>query len=430
MILLSPISSGNKRTTFKSLIDQVRVMKESHSLDISSVHAEIESIKDELANIAEVINGTHMGDGSAIQRTCTCIASAISIDQEEVGARIPDNGHSERDFVENVEIIKRGFYSMKVFVTDKVKDMETMIKAFEDKSAIEKGKVLLKFNELATDLSKLNQTLNIIQNDHSLSMEVFRSEISKSLEDTRAQYQSEIEKSDASVEEKLNGMEDSIDKMRERISPYSDLNDYWLLVFRLRPGDYGGVLEAWTDGRNARESYDPNDADVMFHKYIPFRNYAVDLWQNLRISLVRVALFDENDKEVAFLLFDGAGSDKMNWFSKERLLDSSWGQLRYDSALNFFSIAGDTSNVRRFFINVRYSSCPIDHGFLMILDGNSPRPCDYEKRLGQTTRILYSKYPGGTRWSSEFKQASHMDISIYSNTKGFIRMFRDRPNPL
>ena len=225
-------------------------------------------------------------------------------------------------------------------------------------------------------------------------------------------------------------MEDSIGKIRERISPNSDLSDYWLLVFRLRPGGYGGVLEAWTDGRNARESYDPNDADVMFHKYILFRNYAIDLWEHLRISLVRVALFDENDKEVAFLLFDGTGSDKMNWFSKERLLDSSWVQLRYDSALNFFSIAGDTSNVRRFFINVRYSSCPIDHGFLMSLDGNSPRPCDYEKRLGQTSRILYSKYPGGTRWSSEFKDAAYMDISIYSNAQDFIRMFRDMPKPL
>ena len=191
------------------------------------------------------------------------------------------------------------------------------------------------------------------------------------------------------------------------------------------------MFEAWADGVSARESFYPKDADVMFQEHIPFRNYAVDIWERLMISLVRVALFDEDGKEVAFLLFDGTGSDKMNWFSKERLLDSSWGQLRYDSALNYFSISGDAGNQRRFFTNVRYGSCPIDHGFLLVLDGNAPRPCSYEKRLGQSTQILYSKYPGGIRWSSsDFKKAAYMDISIYSNSKDFLRRYRDRSNPL
>ena len=65
---MSPISSGNKRTTFKSLIDQVRIMKESHAFDITLINAEMESIKDDLANVANSINGTNIDDRPA---TCT-----------------------------------------------------------------------------------------------------------------------------------------------------------------------------------------------------------------------------------------------------------------------------------------------------------------------------------------------------------------------
>ena len=112
-----------------------------------------------------------------------------------------------------------------------------------------------------------------------------------------------------------------------------------------------------------------------------YRNPLVDSWNTLRVALVRLALY-ENGREVAFLLFDGVGTDKMNWFSKERILDSSWNHLRYDSPFNFASVAGDGQFGRRFFINIRYGGCENDHGFIVLEDCGA-QPCSYEKNPQQ-----------------------------------------------
>ena len=112
-----------------------------------------------------------------LKPSCICDSSAANIDKGDPGENtmnsLRDSDNSERNIIKNIEILKHGFLSMKMFATDRVKDIENMIRTFEEKSAIERGKVLVKFNELAAELSKLNQTLDTMQNFHSLSMEVF-----------------------------------------------------------------------------------------------------------------------------------------------------------------------------------------------------------------------------------------------------------------
>ena len=55
---------------------------------------------------------------------------------------------------------------------------------------------------------------------------------------------------------------------------------------------------------------------------------------------VKLALYYEEGEEVVSIVFDGVGSDKINWFSQSRLISSPWTDLE-TSTTNFFSIVGD-----------------------------------------------------------------------------------------
>ena len=54
---------------------------------------------------------------------------------------------------------------------------------------------------------------------------------------------------------------------------------------------------------------------------------------------MKLALYEEGE-EVVSMIFDGSGSDKINWFSHSRLISSPWADLK-TSTTNFFSIGGD-----------------------------------------------------------------------------------------
>ena len=364
-----------------------------------------------LEYIGNVINDTKMGDISSFE---TGVNFQTDLIQKMVES-LNDIEYSKRNFTDNVQVLRHGFTSLKSWTIERVKDVDKKVQKLEERWTNQRQELLSGINELKGNVSKTNNILNAMQTDFENSVKALRIATSKSLQNTSKHCTAEIKKSEASIDDKFNKIDEAIEIIKGTIIPiYPVKNDDWLLVFRAKSGGFGGVFEAWETGTGARESFEPEDADFFFQEDDPYRNYAVDIWKRLRISLVHIALFDYDGQEVAFLLFDGMGSDKMNWFSKERLLDSSWVQLRYDSSLNYFSIAGDAGNKRRFFVNVRYQTCDIDHGFLVVIDRDAPRPCSYEKSLGQSMEILYSKFPGGTRWSSmEFRKAAYMDISIY-----------------
>ena len=223
-------------------------------------------------------------------------------------------------------------------------------------------------NELKEGIIRNNTIINKEQADLEPSVEMLRTQTVNMLHNTSDSCKAEIGKSVVTVNAKINTMDDVIKTIKDRIPTYSIMDDEWLLFFRTEPGNYNGVYRAWEYAFNTRSS--SNMFDRLFGGDF-YRNNAVNIWNNLDVSFVRLALFYKIGKEVAFLLFDGIGSDKISWFYKERLLDSPLGQLRYDSSLNHFSIAGEGSIKRRFFTNVRYGGCGSDHGFLLVLDSDS-----------------------------------------------------------
>ena len=52
-----------------------------------------------------------------------------------------------------------------------------------------------------------------------------------------------------------------------------------------------------------------------------------------------IVLFDESGIELATFLFNGTGSNNLDWFSKERLLSSPYTDIKYESQ-NYFSVEG------------------------------------------------------------------------------------------
>ena len=103
------------------------------------------------------------------------------------------------------------------------------------------------------------------------------------------------------------------------------------------------------------------------------------------------------------LRFDAKGSDKLNWFSFERLTQSPWCDLTgaHPQPRNYFSIRGVQKHGRHFFINREYGGCVGDAGWLVIAGPG----CPWEK--GRNGAVLYSKGRGYTNWNSQGEYSFH-----------------------
>ena len=94
------------------------------------------------------------------------------------------------------------------------------------------------------------------------------------------------------------------------------------------------------------------------------------------------------------LNFNAAGSDKLNWFRKNKLTNTPWADVITEYQ-NYFTLDQTDENARReFYINRNYGGCPEDAGWLVITGHH----CDYEKHYGENT-ILYSKLSTYTNWN-------------------------------
>nr|XP_022345046.1 uncharacterized protein LOC111137726 [Crassostrea virginica] len=98
-----------------------------------------------------------------------------------------------------------------------------------------------------------------------------------------------------------------------------------------------------------------------------YRNPIVNHWNQLPISQVILELYKRGLK-VASVTFDGRGTSISDWFSFSRLLNSSWGSMNSSATYNYFSIDGHANCARFFFINQNYWGCPLDAGWMVVLD--------------------------------------------------------------
>ena len=110
------------------------------------------------------------------------------------------------------------------------------------------------------------------------------------------------------------------------------------------------------------------------------------------------------------LLFNAVGTDKLNWFSVDKLVSSSWTDIKSERR-NYFSIQGGCSggNCRSFFINRNYGGCEVDAGWLV----TAGVWCSWETNADHTKRVLYSKLSTYTDWNVKSKDSKVIHLLIF-----------------
>jgi hypothetical protein len=148
-----------------------------------------------------------------------------------------------------------------------------------------------------------------------------------------------------------------------------------------------------------------------------YRNRIVSNWAYIGVKYVKYAYY-ENNQEVAYVIFNGAGSNINSWFDKRRVISSSYTDLTATRSFNLFSIAGDyrpREGERRFIINSHYGGCAVDQGHMVISEEEPPNNlCNWDNHP-KYPQFLYSKINTIDYWSRRmFGRADYMAIFIKS----------------
>ncbi|XP_022093381.1 uncharacterized protein LOC110980745 [Acanthaster planci] len=185
---------------------------------------------------------------------------------------------------------------------------------------------------------------------------------------------------------------------------YFDAVPGWRLVFRGVAGRGMKLSDMWTAACG--------DPGVMATAGSCRDDSLHEAWRSgaLAVRWVKLSLCDFIGCR-AELIFDGTGSDILNWFTKDRLISSPWKDLNSSSEINFFGIEGDVFfQHRRFFINHKYGSCPWDYGWLIVVDSLEMNGCDWERSQAYPI-ILCSTAEGYVRWEDAVTGGSSAAIA-------------------
>lgn len=187
--------------------------------------------------------------------------------------------------------------------------------------------------------------------------------------------------------------------------------DGWEMIFRAQSGNGQNVYDAWRLGTGVT-TVKPTSVGRSYASH--YRDSRVAQWNSLSIRQVKFALYFEN-REVAFIIFDGTGSDYINWFDKTRVIASSYSDLTSTGTYNYFSFAGHERgnfHYRRFFVNKSYAGCPGDLGWLDVADVGTSGPCDMDKHAA-LPQFLYSSINAADQWErGRYGRADYMAIFV------------------
>ncbi|XP_073246882.1 uncharacterized protein [Porites lutea] len=135
----------------------------------------------------------------------------------------------------------------------------------------------------------------------------------------------------------------------------------WTMVFKAVGGVEKNVYEIYKSDQTSSEH--EVEALNVTNKYRDhYKNRIVLNWELFDASEARVSLYKGGKSKVE-LKFNAKGTDNQNWFSDSKLTHSSqWYDIKTESK-NYFSISGDATKKRHFFINRGYAgNCAGDTG--------------------------------------------------------------------
>ncbi|XP_060079355.1 uncharacterized protein LOC132558770 [Ylistrum balloti] len=126
-----------------------------------------------------------------------------------------------------------------------------------------------------------------------------------------------------------------------------------------------------------------------------YRNDILNTWDSESISEVKLELYKAGVR-VVNIRFDGKGSNYIDWFGIDRLIDSGWETLTKHRTFNHFTLWG--SEWRRFLINQYYGGCPFDSGWMAVIESNRNMEfCAWESSSIRPV-FLFARGEDVTRW--------------------------------
>ncbi|XP_044181869.1 uncharacterized protein LOC122962699 [Acropora millepora] len=205
----------------------------------------------------------------------------------------------------------------------------------------------------------------------------------------------------------------TLQEINKPLPAYCD-QDYmgggWLMVFKVGVNNKRDIEEMWSSNKG----YNINKSEIInVHGSVQFfyKSRRVNDWESsLKPKEARLALYD-NRRLVLSLVFNATDSNNTSWFSKNRLIQSPWTEDLQNQQQNFFSLVGDLTARRAFFINKVYnSSCSGDNGWLMATSGKN---CSYENRSPQRKAFLYSKLNTSVNWEEHENVGSADVLAVF-----------------
>ncbi|KAK3768175.1 hypothetical protein RRG08_031714 [Elysia crispata] len=149
----------------------------------------------------------------------------------------------------------------------------------------------------------------------------------------------------------------------------------WTLVFRLQKEIYVPAYQTWMDTGTSNDNPVQNNfppACLRMFDYGScdrhFRSHILDNWNGIDKVYLSVI---KNDTEVAYIMFNGSGTDMQSWFDKANVIDSTWfSEINDTSLLKTTRIKGICMKqfCRRFLFYGPYVGCPTEWFYIMVQD--------------------------------------------------------------
>ncbi|XP_035828403.1 uncharacterized protein LOC118478600 [Aplysia californica] len=184
------------------------------------------------------------------------------------------------------------------------------------------------------------------------------------------------------------------------------LYNNWTLIFRAQAGNSLSVYDAWLN--NSVQHHFPWQYDVplgctQFRTDPPcdqtFRSSILSNWEASKISEVKIALYKDG-VEQHHIIFNASSTNFTSWFSRDRILDSSWDD---PENATLFTMEGTptltTTNPRRFIIYGPYRGCPADYGWMLVVDSPLDNCPTILSHTPTWPRFVYSTATTRVTWS-------------------------------
>ena len=181
------------------------------------------------------------------------------------------------------------------------------------------------------------------------------------------------------------------------------LDSEWIRIFRILTAKQVNVLGLWETATSTGS--DSTRSECQFR-----RSDIIDNWEG-SINQVKVEIFKDGLVH-SWVIFNGTGSGKYGWFSLNRILNTSWTDLKSSSAT--VSLKGQYKKARlyRFLMVEQFAKqCQYDVGWLMVGSrGECVANSGYTKN--DYPIILFSEKNTKSKKGSEFSVADKLEVSI------------------